>query len=82
LGASAHFGFEMGKAAGNLALGKISVSVVHGLQLATVNGYDLALQHSDPAAEIHKLRLGLAARWVIVPSEIRDGLVIENQTTG
>ena len=79
---AADLGFQMRKAAGDLALGEVPVPVVHRFELAPVNGDDLALQNTDAAAEVDELRAGLPDGRTVLPPEICDGLVIWNQPPG
>lgn len=66
----------MGKAACNLALGKVLAEVVHSIALAAVDGHAIALQHADPATEFEELRAGVADTRAVVAPKIRDGLVM------
>lgn len=75
-------GFEMGDAAGDLAFGEVPVAVVHGFELAAVDGHAIALQRADPAAKLDELRADLADACTVVVPEVSDGLVIRHQLAG
>ena len=64
----------MGDAAGDLALGEVPVAVIHGLELASVDGHATALQRADPAAKLDELRADLADAHAVVAPEISNGL--------
>ena len=75
-------GLKMRQTAGDLVLREIPVAIVHGLELAAVDGNAIAPQHPDPSAQLHELRAGPADRRSVISPEIGDGLVVWHQATG
>jgi hypothetical protein len=72
----------MDQVAGDLALGEVSIPVVHRLELVSVDRDALALQNADPAAEFDEPRAGLSEVRAIVAPEVGNRLVVEHQLAG
>lgn len=73
---------QVGDAAGDLALGEVAVPAVNGPELAPVDGNAGALQHADPAAQLHELSNAAADAGAVVTPEVGDGLVIRDKAAG
>lgn len=69
----------MRQAAGDLSLGEVPVAIVQ--LAAAVDGNAVALQHADPAAQLHELRADLADGTAVRTPELRDGLVVGRQAS-
>lgn len=82
LDVSFDIGLQMGQAAGDLALGKVAIAVVHRLEFAAVDGDAIPLQHPHPAAQFHELRAGPSDGRAVVAPEVGDGLVVGRQAAG
>lgn len=75
-------GFQMRKPAGDLPLAEVTVPVVDRLELAAVDCNRVALQHTDPTAELNGLCASLSDGSAVVAPEISDGLVIGHLSAG
>jgi hypothetical protein len=80
---AADLGFQMRKAAGDLALGEVPVPVVHRFEFTAIHRDNGPLKHTDPATQFYKLRAGLAdGRTVLREKDPPDRFLILRTAAG